>query len=495
LEESRKKRTYRILFIPLTVLLAPLMIYSILVEPNMIFINTVSVSDNKLFDLFKDKTVVHISDLHITSIGLRERKLIKMLNKLSPDILFITGDLLVRGEDYTACIDVLRRIHRPRYGIWVTLGNTDRVEDEERDKEIDQFILELEQLDINVLENARQRMGIKDDGMQAYILGVLGFQLSRSKLEWLLRDIPDSAAVILLSHYPDIFAKHPDALVINLEETEDTGVSGWGWQDNSFTDHDSGIIRFEKDGIHTLRVQRREDGVSIEQICLVAEPRKDDPQLSSKAASPDASGMYKDINPHSADMIVIETKDILQSRMSGAWKKIDDSTSHFTPVITDAPDSKVKHNTPLLEPEDYFEVDFYARGEVNYHIWVRMKAEDNLYSNDSFYIQFNDSVDKQGNPVYRIGGPLSRNKFENVDLILAGHTHGGQIRIPFIGGLDFIPFHTLDYERGLFTGEGTKMYVNRGIGTSIIPMRFLCPPEITVLEFSKENDNYTSERK
>ncbi|MHA1568620.1 MAG: metallophosphoesterase, partial [Alphaproteobacteria bacterium] len=64
------------------------------------------------------------------------------------------------------------------------------------------------------------------------------------------------------------------------------------------------------------------------------------------------------------------------------------------------------------------------------------------------------------------------------DLVLAGHTHGGQVRLPYLGALRTPP-GSGKYECGLYQLEAMKLYVNRGIGTSILPVRFLCPPEIT----------------
>jgi predicted MPP superfamily phosphohydrolase len=67
------------------------------------------------------------------------------------------------------------------------------------------------------------------------------------------------------------------------------------------------------------------------------------------------------------------------------------------------------------------------------------------------------------------------------DLILAGHSHGGQVRVPFYGPL-LVPFGVDEYDMGLFHTAAGPLYVNPGIGWFPVPIRFNCRPEITVFE-------------
>ena len=71
----------------------------------------------------------------------------------------------------------------------------------------------------------------------------------------------------------------------------------------------------------------------------------------------------------------------------------------------------------------------------------------------------------------------------DVDLVLSGHAHGGQFRLPFVGGL-VAPNQGLfpKYDAGLYTEENTNMIVSRGIGNSIIPFRFNNRPEVILIE-------------
>lgn len=71
------------------------------------------------------------------------------------------------------------------------------------------------------------------------------------------------------------------------------------------------------------------------------------------------------------------------------------------------------------------------------------------------------------------------------DLVLAGHTHGGQIRIPMLPPL-WLPPGSGPYVEGWYTAhhDKSKMYVSRGIGNSILDMRLFCRPELPIIMIS-----------
>lgn len=76
---------------------------------------------------------------------------------------------------------------------------------------------------------------------------------------------------------------------------------------------------------------------------------------------------------------------------------------------------------------------------------------------------------------------------ENVDLILSGHAHGGQVRLPFISGLvapdqGFLP----KYTEGLHEENGVSMIISRGIGNSIIPIRIFNRPEVVCIDLQTD---------
>jgi len=78
---------------------------------------------------------------------------------------------------------------------------------------------------------------------------------------------------------------------------------------------------------------------------------------------------------------------------------------------------------------------------------------------------------------------------KGMDLVLSGHAHGGQFRFPLIGGLyapnqGFFP----KYDSGLYYSSNTQMIVSRGIGNSLIPIRFNNRPELVLIELRTANE-------
>ena len=75
----------------------------------------------------------------------------------------------------------------------------------------------------------------------------------------------------------------------------------------------------------------------------------------------------------------------------------------------------------------------------------------------------------------------------DIDLILSGHAHGGQFRIPFIGGVvapnqGFFP----EFDAGIYTDGNTNMLVSRGVGNSILPLRINNRPEVLLIELNSD---------
>ena len=110
----------------------------------------------------------------------------------------------------------------------------------------------------------------------------------------------------------------------------------------------------------------------------------------------------------------------------------------------------------------------------------------------NYLYAFDDSVKKLcGQEGYKILLSHRPEKFEdyvegNFNLVLSGHTHGGQVRLPFIGAVvaptqRFFP----KYVSGLYSSGVTNMIVSDGLGTSVLPIRLNNPPEIVTVELTR----------
>ncbi len=72
-----------------------------------------------------------------------------------------------------------------------------------------------------------------------------------------------------------------------------------------------------------------------------------------------------------------------------------------------------------------------------------------------------------------------------IDVVLAGHTHGGQICLPWWGAIVTNSRLGRAFASGLRTRGSTQVYVNRGVGTARLPARLFCPPEVAVIRLRR----------
>lgn len=125
------------------------------------------------------------------------------------------------------------------------------------------------------------------------------------------------------------------------------------------------------------------------------------------------------------------------------------------------------------------EVLVNSSAEVREGIWLI--GFDDLYGGSP---RVDESFDGVPASAYKIALFHSPAFLEEVagrcDLAIAGHSHGGQVKVPLLGPLWTPPF-VGEYVEGWFEKRGTRMYVSRGVGTSVIDVRFWCRPEIAFI--------------
>ncbi len=127
---SRRRRKLLLLaavlaFSALTVLLF-FLFTALVLEPNWITVDRVVIEDERLSGPLAGMTIAQISDLHLENgLGFREKELIRKLNRLTPDIILITGDLVEAPAP--ELVEKLVKEFRPRIWSYAILGNSDRI--------------------------------------------------------------------------------------------------------------------------------------------------------------------------------------------------------------------------------------------------------------------------------------------------------------------------------------------------------------------------------
>jgi hypothetical protein len=186
---------------------------------------------------------------------------------------------------------------------------------------------------------------------------------------------------------------------VGLEDCSGCGVQGWGWNDNGY-----GVagtpVTFATTGTHTVRIQQREDGISIDQVVI----------SSGKWAST-APGANKNdttiLNPPPPPPPPASAKEIVlyagtDATVNALWTAVSDPTAAAGVHLLNPDRAQPKLATPLSSNE-WFEISFNAEANTPYHLWMRSRATNDHWMNDSVFVQFSGSVDANGASAFRIG--------------------------------------------------------------------------------------------
>ncbi len=104
-----------------------------------------------------------------------------------------------------------------------------------------------------------------------------------------------------------------------------------------------------------------------------------------------------------ADDVLIYASDFASSSLQGKWARSSVSGAANGIALVNANAGAAKVSTPLASPSSYAEIKFQAAAGVPYYVWFRGRAQNNSYTNDSFYIQFSDSENASGSRLAQIG--------------------------------------------------------------------------------------------
>jgi hypothetical protein len=204
------------------------------------------------------------------------------------------------------------------------------------------------------------------------------------------------------------------ATMVSLEDCSGCGEHEWGWNDNGYAAPGMSVV-FATSGTHTLRVQQREDGVSIDQIVLssrtfaTAPPgaAKDDTTIVPQTAAPPPPPPPPPPPADPKEVVIYVAREILPG--SQGWTPTADRAAAQGAALWNRNRDRAKSTSPSASLPEYFEVQFTAEAGIPYHLWVRARAEDDSFLNDSVFVQFSDSVNASGTPTFRIGSDAATN--------------------------------------------------------------------------------------
>jgi hypothetical protein len=175
---------------------------------------------------------------------------------------------------------------------------------------------------------------------------------------------------------------------------------GWAWRDDGYQGPGH-TIRFATSGQHVVRFQQREDGMSIDQIVissnryLTAPPgsNRDTTVVLPRMAVPSSTAC-------SPGEVVIHAASPLQEV---GWSAASDPTAADDVRLFNPDAGAPKLEMPLAKRAQFFEFSFTADGHTDYRLWLRGKALNDFWGNDSVFVQFSDSIDVNTAPIWRIG--------------------------------------------------------------------------------------------
>jgi endonuclease/exonuclease/phosphatase family metal-dependent hydrolase len=199
-----------------------------------------------------------------------------------------------------------------------------------------------------------------------------------------------------------------EAETISIEDCSGCGVAKWGWSDNGWAAMGP-LVYFATTGPQTLRIQKREDGVSVDQVVLSASTyltsspgaAKNDSTLLAASSSSSTTTAAPAASTTSASEIVIPVA--ASAAIRGNWQIVSDSTAAGGRRLWNPDNGAGKLTYPAPSPADYFDVTFNAEAGRGYRLWIRGQAQSDYWGNDSVFVQFSGSLNPSGGPAYRIG--------------------------------------------------------------------------------------------
>ncbi len=489
-----------LVLVTLIFLLILALLYARFIEPQRLVVRHIEVRSPKLPPDFSGLRLIHLSDLHISSMSQKlQRRVIKAARKTKPDVIIITGDLVSNSvlfeaplhpqlmQETASIIAFLDSLPTTR-GIYIVRGNHDIG----NDKEVSDLLVNaLRGRGHKVLINQKEVLDI--DGVSIHLLGIdysvqdstihVPFKMVQDKDDIFLQSGPSQKNSYCNYYYHDADERWQNYTVSARFRLSNVNHSGIGMV--FYSQLHKGL-----DHYYRLRWSASETYFRLS------------PHNTSLTSGEETLPMAMQPNQWYWAKARVTTFPQHTQIMAKAWPATEKEPEHWQTVAYDSSCTRLMGGSIGLWSiyDGLHEFDD-----------VRVVADngDTLLCEDW---QVNDPphkplgwIDFRHNqralPYLLQGIPdssytlLMTHTFEmaeaanayGIDLMLCGHTHGGQVRLPLIGTPLRIFDRRYEYSAGLYPLSRTILYLNRGMGTILFPIRFMSPPEVVVIELLGSN--------
>lgn len=164
------------------------------------------------------------------------------------------------------------------------------------------------------------------------------------------------------------------------------------------------------------------------------------------------------------------------------FKKLKKNLKEIGVTVLDEKSVKIKRGKSSINLSGINDPSFFGDGYLSSDAGVCAAELEGLFKKDEFNVLLSHRPELF--EVYVQSG---------ADLVFCGHAHGGQVRLPLVGGL-IAPNQGLfpKYDAGVFSEKATTMIVSRGIGNSLAPVRVNDRPEVVCVELQSEKQAQSS---
>jgi predicted MPP superfamily phosphohydrolase len=429
--------------------------------------------------------IAHISDMHIKAVGEHERRLQARLKALQPDLIAVTGDIIEHAAAYeiwteraTTVRTFLQGLWTPPYGVWATRGNTDI---SRYGGHSDFLVRQIRQTRTHLLINESQALAIGE--AELYLAGVDFADLP-----------PNFSADYHVASYRGnrVLAAGPcEGNAFTHYFPDDRPLQGYEFSGRlTYTDPDGGTgilfgsrFPFGENRFYRIRTYKGVPDWSFSAKGVTVEDSETPAPVDAQA-----NVWYR----FRIRWEPLREKSGIQVKL---WpeRQIQPSAWQIETYAQDPGNEETFVGFWSVGPGSKYYDDLEMRTLDGELLWAVDFEEEPLDKDPAHWLDFGINkgnveralrhVPSEATVILLAHSPdaIYEAMAAGVDLVLSGHTHGGQVRLPVIGPLYVNSDVGRRYNQGLFHLDGTQLYVNRGIGTRWLRVRFLCPPEITVI--------------